>query len=42
MYQVLTGQEKKKHFGLIRLDPEWGKLTDAMQGYAACIFYPHF
>jgi site-specific DNA-cytosine methylase len=22
MYRVLTGQEKKKHFGLVRLDPE--------------------
>ena len=22
MYRVLTGQEKKRHFGLIRLDPE--------------------
>jgi len=22
MYRVLTGQEKKKHFGLIRLDPD--------------------
>jgi hypothetical protein len=22
MYRVLTGQEKKKHFGLIRLNPE--------------------
>lgn len=22
MYRVLTGQEKKKHFGLVRLDPD--------------------
>jgi site-specific DNA-cytosine methylase len=22
MYRVLTGQERRKHFGLVRLDPE--------------------
>ncbi len=34
MYRVLTGQEKKRHFGLIRLDPE--KPSPTILGDTGC------
>ncbi len=34
MYRVLTGQEKKRHFGLVRLDPE--KPSPTILGDTGC------
>ena len=34
MYRVLTGQEKKKHFGLVRLNPE--KPSPTILGDTGC------